>query len=208
MFAAVKAKDEKAFLALQPSHEQTIRSFKNEIRGHHEWMKRLQKEATHPAKVTYDTIHASKVDSFLTPGAFAIMDSNNANGFRYVVNRGEEKGIVWAAATITGIRYDTTVLGEGQIVLPEAVKRVNGTVDFSVGDSIHQLLFYSVAYFPFERRWFAGSFGFSDDEVEVVDVVVQNVQEEEPPPPPPLPRPPVNLKNKPVSTKTKKKFKG
>lgn len=221
LFATLKAKDEKAYVALYPNSQQLGRFMKKIMQTQRNVMTALQQTDSSQGKgqspVNMDSLLRS-VDSMMTaqlaemtkPENYAAMEKKFAKSFAPVLQQGEAKGVNWAAATLTGYRLDSTVQTDSAAVkmLGADFKSLKGVLDFTSGGKAYQLSVDNVVYLPEEGGWFGGDFGevirkgenFTTDKAETKEA---DGLESADAPPPAKAKTKVKSKTGEIKTKTK-----
>lgn len=207
IFAALKAKDEKAFLALQPSAEQMLEQMKKTVATVQQEMAKYK----HANKQNDSTVLA-QLEKLATPEAIADARKIIVRGFQAIVKEGEEKGVDWNKIKLIGYtidRTDTNLVNAG-----ERYKQINAVADFVVNDSSYQLSFMTQASRT-SGEWSRPALLYvlrkgekPDEEVyEKKEITIETVEDVPPPPPPPLPRSNAKSKAKQKASNTKPKTK-
>lgn len=171
LFATLKAKDTKAYVALYPSPQQLSRFMKKAIAVQRESLKGLQQrdssQQDKSSPVNFDSLLVA-LDSAMTaqfnelskPENYPELEKKYTKGFAPALKQGEEKGVVWSAATLTGYSLDSSAQEDSASVkmLGPGYKNMKGVLDFRSNAKDYQLSFDNAVYFPEEGGWFGGQF--------------------------------------------------
>lgn len=212
VFAALKAKDEKAFVALYPNAKQfgafALAMLTAELASGDN-----QNSADASTKALMDSFVKAQIVAETASGKYAAMEKTYSEEFTKTIGAGEAKGVKWAEAKLVSYTIDSSkVVGEDAKEVMTAKKagvtKLQGIIDFSVGDSAYQIHYMGMMSASSEGGWFWPSVTAvlrkgelpPPFETEVRSIIVQDVREAPPPPPPPPPK-------KKVKTKTKSKTK-
>lgn len=223
IFATLQAKDENAFLSLCPDSAQLVRIMKkieqntiNEFEAEEKaWRKRSKNysRGSVASSNKTDSTLRSILQKRYSPEGIQRIKKMFVEEFRFMIEKGEKRGIDWQAATLTNFTFDSIKPGQQNnhsFFERSGYPSVHGIIHFKEGDSAYQMSFSDVLYLPEEKGWYGafleklvreGEPLESDHEGEEVrEVVVQNIVVDLPPPPPP----PLKSKKK-RNTSAKKK---
>lgn len=217
LFATLKAKDEKAFIALYPNPVQlgkVVRVMMEQVLKS-EQMQMIMAADEKSKNLNIDSLINTEVAKVNNHEAFAEMEKRFGQSFQKTISTGEKKGVKWNEAKLISYTTDTVTGAdpEKEMFKASGIKNLKGIIDFSVGDSAYQMSFDKIIYIPTEGGWFGGEFqqvvhkgeSFAPDEVEVRDgTITDTVNAPEPPPPPKLK---AKAKSKSSSIKSKTKTK-
>lgn len=161
LFSTLKAKDEKAFVALYPNGQQFSRFMRTVMEGamKSEQMQEMLKMDT-TKNLNIDSIIDMQVAMFSKPEMVQQMQGEFAKTFQRIIEKGEQKGVNWSQASITGFTIDSSAV-KGDESMPfelAGLKEAKGVIDFSVGDSAYQLAFSKMMYIESEGGWFGAEF--------------------------------------------------
>ena len=163
MFAAFKAKDKNAFLALYPNAKQfgnLMRSVMKAAMSNEEVKKQM---AANPQTkgMNLDSLVEAQAAMFEKPEMFGAMSMEFVQGFEKAISSGEGKGVNWAAATLSAYTIDSTAsLGEEMAMLgTQGFKAMKGNIEFKSGGNDYTLAFDKVMWVPTEGQWLGGEFG-------------------------------------------------
>lgn len=192
VFATLKAKDKKAFVALYPSSTQfpkIMRSMMNQMMKSEQMMQMMANDPS-SKNLNIDSLIDAQVNQMSSPEALSKMEEKFSNNFKEAIEKGESKGVNWSNAEITSYTIDSSsssITGDptDDMVKGTGMKSMKGVIDFKSGDSAYQMSFNEIIYMPSENGWFGGDFrqvirkgeSFQEeetsmpDEVSVVDTV-------------------------------------
>lgn len=220
LFASLKAKDEKAFVAMYPnaSQMQTLVRAVMDATMRTEEMQQMMAQNPQTKGMSLDSIINAQVASLSKPEVVEQMQKGFGKSFQQIIKKGEQKGVNWSHAKLTHYTFDTTapatVKGIAALV-GLGYKNMKGIIDFTSDDSAYQLSFDKIISIPKEDGWFGGEFQqlirkgesfAANDDIEVKDEIVTTTEKVIPPPPPPA-KPKVKAKSKTSLPKTKSKIK-
>jgi hypothetical protein len=162
LFATLKAKDEKAFVALYPTGPQFAKMMRVMMEGmlNSDQMKQMMAMDPKSKDLNIDSLINTEVEKMAKPEAFAAMQKSFGKKFKEAIERGEKKGVNWSAAKLVTYTTDTTgdVNPEMEMFKSSGIKNLKGIIDFTSGDSAYQMSFDKLIYIPAERGWFGGEF--------------------------------------------------
>lgn len=160
-FASLKAKDEKAFVALYPNATQfsnLMRTMMQQVLGS-EQMQQMMAMDPKTKDMNIDSLINAEVGKMSNPEAFAEMQKSFAENFQKTIVKGEKKGVNWSDATYTGVAIDSNTHMPGQMeALKDAgFKAVQGVIDFRSAGTDYQMSFDKIIFIPSEG-WYGGEF--------------------------------------------------
>lgn len=161
IFATLKAKDQKAFVALYPNAQQFSRFIRNimEQTLKSDEMKQLMAMDEKSKGMNLDSLVDAQVAAVSSAEGFQKMESEFGKAFQKIIEKGESKGVKWNEAILTGFTIDSTqALAEGSPIQPKGLKEAKGVIDFSVGDSAYQLAYSKMMFIESEGGWFGADF--------------------------------------------------
>jgi hypothetical protein len=162
IFASLKAKDEKAFVSLYPNGQQFGRFMRTIMEGamKSEQMKEMMGMDEKTKNLNLDSLIDSQVAMFMMPEMVNKMQADFVKTFQRTIEKGEQKGVNWSQAQLTGFTLDTSaVKGDENMPIELAgLKEAKGVIDFTVGDSAYQLAFGKMMYIQSEGGWFGAEF--------------------------------------------------
>lgn len=224
IFAYLKSRDEKAFMALCPDSAQLVRilkKFEENARAKREAERKAwQEQSTNHPQGSFASFAEtdSMVDASLrknySPEGIKMMQERYRTGFRFMLEKGEKRGINWRTAAFINRTPDTTRSAQTTYFFLEqsGYKSANGIVHFKAGQDTFKMSFGEVLFLPEENAWYGGMLyklvreeeRLEDDHQgeEKVEITLTSVDHEEIPPPPPPPK----TKGKPSSTRKKSKL--
>lgn len=226
IFAALKAKDEKAFMALCPDSTQLVRILKKfeenarakreaERKAWEERVKNYPQSSSFAALAKTDSLADALLRKNYSPEGIKEMQERYRACFRFMLEKGEKRGFDWSRAALTTYTVDTT--GPDQQTLyfflaQSGYKSANGVLHFKAGQEAFKMSFGEVLFLPEENGWYGAvpyklvreNERLEDDHEgeETTEITLSSIVEDLPPPPPP---PPLKAKGKPSSTKGKTK---
>jgi len=221
IFTTLKAKDEKAYIALYPNKEQMSRlmtkmmkGIMSEVAKSPEAMQELKDEG----KGNIDSLISAELQKKASPEEMTKMEEKYAKDFYKIIEQGEKKGINWNTIELVKFDIDTvTVADESMKKLfgSNEFRSMKGVMHFKANDSAYQMNFDDVMYLPEESGWFGVKFKqlisegekFEKEDEEKEEVMVMEDGDEVAPPPPPLPPSKSKAKTKTTTSKTKTKTK-
>ncbi len=222
LFGSLKAKDEKAFVALYPNMQQMQRIMTKMFTGIKAEMAKKKAEALPKDKTTdsallvfanLDSIIVAELEKATSPESLVEMKTKFAKDFQSMIDKGEKRGIDWTKTEMVNYTFDTASLKDSNSIKvfgSEDYKSMKGVVHFKAGDSAYQLSFNQVMFIPEEGGWYGvrlrqlareGEVLANDEELEKKEIELSSTVEDEPPPPPPPPK----MKKKTKSKKAKAK---
>lgn len=161
IFASLKAKDEKAFVALYPDGQQFSRFMRSVMESamKSDQMKEMLSMDT-TKKINVDSLIDAQVAMFSQPQMVQQMQAEFAKTFQQVIDKGEKKGVNWSQARLTGFTIDSSSVKSDESMPFElaGLKEAKGVIDFMVGDSAYQLAFSKMMYIQNEGGWFGAEF--------------------------------------------------
>lgn len=162
IFASLKAKDEKAFVALYPNGQQFGRFMRTIMEGamKSEQMKEVMGMDEKTKNLNIDSLIDTQVAMFMMPEMVNKMQADFVKTFQRTIEKGEQKGVNWSQAQLTGFTLDTSAV-KGDENMPfelAGLKEAKGVIDFTVGDSAYQLAFGKMMYIQSEGGWFGAEF--------------------------------------------------
>lgn len=162
LFATLKAKDEKAFVALYPTGAQFGRMMRGMMEGllNSEQMKQMMAMDPKSKDLNIDSLINTEVDKMSKPEVFADMQKSFGKKFQDIIEQGEKKGVKWNTAKLVTYTTDTTaaVSQEMEMFKASGIKNMKGVIDFTAGDSAYQMSFDKLIFIPAEGGWFGGEF--------------------------------------------------
>lgn len=161
IFAALKAKDQKAFVQLYPNAEQFSRFIRNimEQTMKSDEIKKLMEADEKTKGLNLDSLIEAQVAVVSSPGAMRKMQEEFEQTFQQIIEKGEKKGVKWTEATLTGYTLDTVDMeATGAPFQPKGIKEAKGVIDFTVGNAPYQLAFNKMMYIESEGGWFGADF--------------------------------------------------
>jgi hypothetical protein len=162
LFAALKAKDEKAFVALYPNGPQFAKMMRGMMEGmlKSEQMKQMMAMDPKSKDMNIDSLINTEVDKMSKPKVFADMARSFGKKFQEAIENGEKKGVNWSTAKLVTYTTDTTgaLNNEMEMFKSSGIKNMKGVIDFTAGDSAYQMSFDKLIYIPAEGGWFGGEF--------------------------------------------------
>jgi citrate lyase gamma subunit len=162
VFATLKAKDQKAFVALYPNAQQFGRFIRNimEQTMKSEEMKKLMAMDEKSKGMNLDSLIEAQVAAVTSAEGFGKMEGEFGKAFQKIIEKGEQKGVNWSEAKLTGFTIDSVAMGEKEGI-PFGItglKEAKGVIDFTVGDSAYQLAYNKMMYIQSEGGWFGADF--------------------------------------------------
>lgn len=162
IFASLKAKDEKAFVSLYPNGQQFGRFMRTVMEGamKSEQMKEIMSLDEKTKNLNLDSLIDAQVAMFMMPEMVNKMQADFAKTFQRIIEKGEQKGVNWGQAQVTGVTLDSSAV-KGDENMPfqlAGLKEAKGVIDFTVGDSAYQLAFNKMMYIESEGGWFGAEF--------------------------------------------------
>ena len=158
LFAALQAKDQKAFVALYPNarqfggfmHTVLEKSLKTEE------VRKLMEADPKSKDLNVDSLIDAQTRLFSSPEMFSQMEKAFGEVFQKTITTGEEKGVRWSEAKLTGYSIDSSsAFKEEGIPVPiEGIKEAKGVIDFSVGEEAYELAFDKIMFIESEGGWF------------------------------------------------------
>lgn len=161
IFATLKAKDEKAFVALYPNPHQFGRFMRNimEQAMKSDEMKKMMEMDEKSKGMNLDSLIEAQVTAISSPEAFGQMEKAFGTMFQKIIEKGEKKGVKWSEAKLTNFTFDSSAIaGEGTPFSPTGIKEAKGVIDFTVGSEPYQLAYSKVMYLESEGGWFGAEF--------------------------------------------------
>ena len=162
IFATLKSKDEKAFVSLYPNGQQFGRFMRTVMEGamKSEQMKEIMSMDEKTKNLNLDSLIDAQVAMFMMPEMVNKMQADFVKTFQRTIEKGEQKGVNWSQAQLTGFTIDSSAV-KGDENMPfelAGLKEAKGVIDFTVGDSAYQLAFSKMMYIQSEGGWFGAEF--------------------------------------------------
>lgn len=222
IFTCVKAKDENAFMALCPDARQWERIGKKfaentrvKIKAERKAWQEQYKNHPHGSSASFaeaDSALDAALRENYSPKGIKAAQERFRNGFRFMLQKGEKKGINWKAVTLINYTLDTANADRqaGRFFLGQSgYKSVQGLIHFKAGSDTFKMSFGDVLFLPEENGWYGAQLAQlvregepleADHEgEETVEITLADSVEVQPPPPPP------KAKGKPSSNRKKSK---
>lgn len=161
IFASLKAKDEKAFVALYPNPQQFGRFIRNLMTQtfKSEQMQQMLANDEKAKNLNVDSLIEAQVATVTSPAMFAQMEKQFGQMFQKVIEKGEKKGVNWSNATMTGYTVDSSSAMEQTTPMqPAGMKTLKGIIDFTAGGQPYQIAYDKVIFLPTEGAWFGADF--------------------------------------------------
>ena len=161
VFAALKAKDQQAFIQLYPNAQQFGRFIRNimEQTMKSEEIKKLMAADEKSKGLNIDSLIDAQVVAVSSPEAMGKMQEEFEKTFQQIIEKGEKKGIRWNEAKLTGYTLDTVEVENGAAPFqPKGIKEAKGVIDFMVGTVPYQMAFTKMMYIESEGGWFGADF--------------------------------------------------
>lgn len=162
LFATLKAKDEKTFVALYPNGPQFAKMMRVMMEGvlNSEQMKQMMAMDEKSKNLNIDSLINAEVGKASKPEAFEEVRKSFGKKFQEAIEKGEKKGVNWRAAKLVSYTTDTTgeANPEMEMFRSSGMKNLKGVIDFTAGDSAYQMSFDKLIYIPAEGGWFGGEF--------------------------------------------------
>ncbi|MDQ6610683.1 MAG: hypothetical protein M3Y85_12770, partial [Bacteroidota bacterium] len=107
LFASLKAKDEKAFVALYPNASQFGKMMRVMMEGmlKSEQMQKMMAADEKSKNMNIDSLINTEVGKMNKPEVFAEMQKKFGKSFQKIIEAGEKKGVNWSAAKL--VSYTT-----------------------------------------------------------------------------------------------------
>ena len=162
VFATLKSKDEKAFVALYPNAPQFGRFIRTimEQAMKSDVVKQAMAADEKSKNMNIDSLINSQVTAVSNPETFGKMQDEFGKSFQKIVEKGEQKGVNWNEAKLTGFTIDSSSM-EGMEGVPfklNGLKEAKGVIDFTVGGSAYQIAYNKMMYIQSEGGWFGAEF--------------------------------------------------
>lgn len=162
IFATLKAKDEKAFVALYPNATQfgkMIRIMMEKMLNSDE-MKQMMAADEKAKNLNFDSLINVEVAKLNNPEVFAEMKKSFASSFQKIIEKGVKKGVNWAEANLVNYTLDSVSLDEEDMAMfkGSGIKNMKGVMDFTAGSTPYQMSFNKIVFLPTEGGWFGGEF--------------------------------------------------
>ena len=162
IFATLKAKDEKAFIALYPNSAQFSKMMRTMmgVMLNSEQMQQMMAADEKSKNLNIDSLIDAEVAKLSKPEAFAEMEKSFARSFNKIIEKGESKGVNWNEATLVTYTIDTTAQLDEELELLKSTgfKAMKGVIDFKSAGTDYQMSFDKVMFLPDEGGWFGGEF--------------------------------------------------
>jgi hypothetical protein len=163
LFATLKAKDEKAFVALYPNPTQlgkVVRVMMEQVLKS-EQMQMMMSADEKSKNLNIDSLINTEVAKVNKPEAVTEMEKRFGKSFQKTIEAGQNKGVNWNEAKLISYTTDTVAGANPEMEMFKAsgIKNLKGIIDFNVGDSAYQMSFDKIIYIPAEDGWFGGEFG-------------------------------------------------
>lgn len=161
IFATLKAKDQKAFVALYPNAQQFGRFMRNimEQAMKSEEIKKMMEMDEKSKGMNLDSLIEAQIATVSSPEAFGQMEKAFGAMFQKIIEKGEKKGVRWSEAKLTNFTFDSSAIaGDGAPFTPTGLKEAKGVIDFTVGDEPYQLAYSKMMYLESEGGWFGAEF--------------------------------------------------
>jgi len=162
MFATLKAKDEKAFVALYPNASQFGKMMRvmMEQMLKSEAMQQMMAMDEKSKNMNVDSLINTEVAKLNNPEVFAEMEKKFSKSFQKIIEKGESKGVDWKEARLVSYTMDSVSLDEENIEMfkGSGIRNIKGVIDFRSGDSAYQMSFDKIVYLPADGGWFGGEF--------------------------------------------------
>jgi hypothetical protein len=161
LFGTLQAKNKEAFVALYPNGEQFGRFMRNIMQqalGSEEVRKAMESDEK-SKNMDLDSLIDAQTAMFSSPEMFMQMQRSFGDVFQKVIDKGEQKGVRWSEAKMTGFTIDSSVaVEEGAPFQPQGLKAAKGVIQFNVGEEAYQLAFDKMFYVESEAGWFGAEF--------------------------------------------------
>jgi hypothetical protein len=162
LFTTLKAKDEKAYVALYPNATQfgTMMRVMMERMLNSEQMKQMMAMDEKSKNINIDSLINTEVSKLNNPLIFGEMQKDFAKDFQKIIEKGEKKGVNWSEAKLESYTIDSSALDDEDMKMFQGsgIKNMKGIMNFTVGDSAYQMSFTKIVYLPTEGGWFGGEF--------------------------------------------------
>ncbi|HYO22603.1 MAG TPA: hypothetical protein VER36_09360 [Flavisolibacter sp.] len=160
IFTALKARDEKAMVALYPNKDQMLKLFSRIMSG---LVAEIAKaDTTNKKEINTPDLNQmmlEKMKQMSTEQEINKEYEKVANEFRKIINEGEQKGIKWDGIIFSKSTLDIKDLTDEtaiKIFGSAGMKEMKGTLYFSSGNAAYNLRFSDVLYLPEEGGWYGG----------------------------------------------------
>jgi hypothetical protein len=180
IFAALKAKDEKAFVALYPNAKQFgsfMRTMMEKMMKS-EQMQQMMAADEKSKNMNIDSLITTEVDKLTSPEGFAKMEKEFAKTYQNIIEKGENKGVNWPDATLTSFTIDSAAgLGdELQMLGDVGFKAMKGVIDFRSAGKDYHMNFDKIMFIPSEGGWYGGEFPQLGLKSESLDEIIDEPQ--------------------------------
>lgn len=162
IFATLKAGDQKAFVALYPNSQQFGRFIRTvmEQAMKSDVVKQAMAADEKSKNMNIDSLIDAQVAAVSNAETFGKMQDEFGKSFQKIVEKGEQKGVKWSEAKLTGYTIDSSSM-EGMEGVPfqlSGIKEGKGVINFTVGDSAYQMAYNKMMYIQSEGGWFGAEF--------------------------------------------------
>lgn len=145
LFFSLKNKDEKAYMKIFPSYQQTRNMFRKSV-------EKMKDNATAaPAGINMDSVLDAEFSKFTEETYKTEIQEALKKSFQSVLKQGEEKGLNWNRIELASYRLDT--IKETDMNLSS----VKGVLNIKDSAREYEVFFTDVLFFEDEQKWYGAS---------------------------------------------------
>ncbi len=164
LFASLKNKDKKAFVALYPNSQQFIKFTKKVLLAQKDLFKQFREidSSLAPKRppMNFDSLFTAQINRISKPEVFDSLKEVFGKTFSPVISQGEVKGVNWTTANLESYTLDSTALADSNAIrmMGPGFKNMKAIISFSSGNNAYRISIKNIFYIPEEGGWFGGEF--------------------------------------------------